>query len=246
MSEINDNQSYQYDIPQDPDHNLVPTNLETSQPLNYYEIIYGVLFEPVQTMKRVVQNPPLGATLVIVISLSLVSLLTNLYTSAHGGSANLGQEMGLPIASAKMFSEALRVAAPMLAILGTLFYFVKWFFYSALLHLLADFYGGKGEARTVFVVYGLAGLPSVFLIPLDVLTTLALPTLATLANTLGGLVVLIWGFILLTIGLRESHLLSTGRAVAVILTPVAVVFILIILSLVGFMSAMSAFMPATW
>ncbi len=243
MSEINDHQSNQYDIPQDPDHNVVPVKPEAPGPLNYYEIIYGVLFEPVQTMKRVVQSPPLGATLIIVISLSLLSLLTSLYTSAHGGSANFGQEIGLPIARAKVFSDALRAAAPMLAILGSLFFFVKWFFYSALLHLLADFYGGKGEARTVFVVYGLAGLPAVFLIPLDVLTTLVLPNLATVVSTLGGLMVLIWGFILLTIGMREAHLLSTGRAVAVILTPVAAVFILIILSLVGLMSAMSAFIP---
>lgn len=255
MNEVKDNQFDQYDIPQEPVPGIVITEPVTTPitleeppqpPLKYYDIIYGVLFEPVQTMKRVAQQPPLAATLVIVIALSLISLLTSLYTSAHGGSANLGLEMGLPMARAKMFSEALRAAAPMLAILGAIFYFVKWFFYSALLHLLADFYGGKGNARTVFVVYGLAGLPAVFLIPLDVLTTMVLPNLATLVNTLASLTVLVWGFILLTIGIREAHLLSTGRAVAVILTPVAVVVLLFILSLVGFMSALSAFMPTEW
>lgn len=214
--------------------------------LKYYEIIYGVLFDPKETMRRIVQRPPLTATLIIVILLSLVGLLTNLYTSAHGGSANLGLEMGLPLAQAQVFSDALRAAAPVLAILGAVFYFVKWFFYSALLHLLADFYGGRGEARTVFIVYGLAGLPEVFLIPLNVVTTLAVPDWATGTSTVGSLLVLIWGVYLLTLGLREAHKLSTGRALAVIFTPVIAVGLLLVISMVGLVSAMSAFMPPVW
>lgn len=220
---------------------------EPEQPvLKYYEIIYGVLFDPVKTMQRVVNNPPLGSTLVIMILLALAGLLTSLYTSAHGGPSNLGLEMGLPLKQAKMFSEALRVAAPVLAILGSLFYFIKWFFYSALLHLLADFFGGRGRARTVFVVYGLAGLPEVFLIPLNVLTTLLIPSLAAVVSTIGSLGVLIWGIILLTIGLREAHQFSTGRALAVIFTPVVAVGVLILVSMIGLMSAMAAFMPTSW
>ncbi|WP_238472676.1 YIP1 family protein [Desulforamulus profundi] len=115
-----------------------------------------------------------------------------------------------------------------------------------LLHLLADFYGGRGEARTVFVVYGLAGLPEVFLIPIGVLTTLISPSAAAGVNTLGSLIVLIWGVILLTIGLREAHRLSTGRALAVIFTPVLAVIVLAVITMVGLMSAMSAFMPPSW
>ncbi|MEW6697816.1 MAG: Yip1 family protein [Bacillota bacterium] len=215
-------------------------------PLKAYEIIYGVLFDPVQTMKRVAQNPPLGTTLIIVILLSLAGLLTSLYTHAQGGPANLGLEMGLPLDHAMYFSEALRAAAPVLSILGALFYFIKWFFFSALLHLLADFYGGRGKARTVFVVYGLAGLPEVFLIPLGVLATLFSPSAATGITTLGSLIVLIWGVTLLTIGLREAHRLSTGRALAVIFTPVLAIIVVAVVTMVALMSAMAAFMPRTW
>ncbi|AQS60405.1 Yip1 family protein [Desulforamulus ferrireducens] len=242
MDELRDNR-YDLDIAEPV---TTPVAEPPPPPLKYYDIIYGVLFEPVPTMKRVAQQPPLAATLVIVIAMTLIGLLTSLYTSAHGGPANLGLEMGLPLAKAKRFSEALRAAAPMLAILGALFFFVKWFFYSALLHLLADFYGGKGNARTVFVVYGLSCLPTVFLIPLEVLTTIFLPSLATLTTTLASLIVFVWGFILLTIGIREAHLLSTGRTVAVILTPVAVVVLLFILTVVGLVSTLSAFMPVGW
>lgn len=224
----------------------VSQSIDNEPPLKYYEIIYGVLFEPVKTMQRVVNEPPLGTTLVIVILLALAGLLTSLYTSAHGGSSNLGLEMGLPLTQARMFSEALRVAAPVLAILGSLFYFFKWFFYSALLHLLADFYGGRGKARIVFIVYGLAGLPEVFLIPLNVLTTLFIPSIAKVVSTLGSFAVLIWGVIILTIGLREAHQFSTGRALAVIFTPVVAVGVLILVSIIGLTSAMAAFMPASW
>lgn len=218
---------------------------ETEATLTYYDIIYGVLFEPVRTMGRIAKNPPVGATVIIVIALALVGLMTGLYTSAHGGTSNLGLEMGLPFNQAMLFSEALRAAAPVLAILGAIFYFVKWFFYSALLHLLAEFFGGAGRAKTVFVIYGLAGLPGALLIPLEVLSTLAIPSLATLVNTVGGIIVMFWGIALLTIGLREAHQLSTGRALAVVFTPVLALIVLLAVAFAGAMVALSSFMP-TW
>ncbi|WP_333870381.1 Yip1 family protein [Desulforamulus putei] len=254
MSEFKDDltRDVSGDLPVTPGPAVPPAVTEGIQPepeqppLKYYEIIYGVLFDPVQTMKRVVQKPPLGTTLIIVILLALAGLLTSLYIYARSGPSDLGLEMGLPLHHAMFFSRALRAAAPVLAMLGAVFYFVKWFFYSALLHLLADFYGGRGEARTVFVVYGLAGLPEVFLIPLNVLTALISPAMATTVNTLGGIVALIWGVVLLTIGLREAHRLSTGRALAVIFTPVLAVIVLALITVVVLVSAMSAFMPPAW
>ncbi|RYD01349.1 hypothetical protein N752_30615 [Desulforamulus aquiferis] len=218
---------------------------ENYPPLSYYDIIYGVLFDPLKTMGRIAQNPPVGATFLIVIALALVELLTGLYTSAYGGTRNLGLEMGLPFTQAMIFSEA-SGAAPVLAFLGTIFYFLKWFFYSALLHLLAEFYGGNGRAKTVFVMYGLAGLPGALLIPLEVLTTLAIPRMATVVNTIGGLIVLVWGIALLTIGIREAHKLSTGRALAVVFTPVVALIVVVVVTIVGALTALSSFIPSGW
>lgn len=246
MTEMKEDQVQEAESCHDLSGGVQVTLKPVQPPLSVYEIIYGTLFEPVKTMKSVVQNPPVGTTLVIVIVLALVELLTGLYTSARGGPASLAMDMGLPLGQAMEFSRALRAATPVLAILGTVFYFVKWFFYSALLHLLAEFYGGQGKARTVFTVYGLAGLPTVFLIPLDVLTTLAVPSMSTAVSTIGGLLVLVWGIVLLTIGLREAHGLGTGRTLAVIFTPVAAVFTLIVISIVGIMSVVSSFIPNSW
>ncbi|AEF95476.1 hypothetical protein Desca_2658 [Desulfotomaculum nigrificans CO-1-SRB] len=223
-----------------------PINMEPPPRLTYYEIIYGILFDPVKTMQRIAQNPPLGATLIIVTLLSLAGLLADLYTSAHAAPAHIGLTTGLPLRQAMMLSEALRAAAPVLAVIGVIFYFVKWFFYSALLHLLAELYGGRGEAKTVFVIYGLASLPGVFLIPLKVLAALAVPAAATGIDTVGGFIVLIWGIILLAIGLKEAHNFTTGKALLVIFTPVVAVIVLGLVSLAGLMSALASFMPHTW
>lgn len=223
-----------------------PINLEPPPRLTYYEIIYGILFDPQKTLHRIAQNPPLGATLIIVTLLSLAGFLADLYTSAHAAPNNIGLTSGLPLRQALMLSEALRAAAPMLALIGVIFYFVKWFFYSALLHLLAEFYGGHGEARTVFVIYGLASLPGIFLIPLKVVATLAIPTAATGIDTVGGLIVLIWGVILLTLGLRAAHNITTGKALLVIFTPVVALILLAIVSLVGVVTTLASFMPHTW
>lgn len=212
---------------------------ETNQPpLQLYEIIYGVLFDPVSTMKKVAVNPPLYNTLLIVIFVSLISLLTNLYSSSQGFS-NLGLN-GIPFPQSANISQAMRAATPLLAILGTIFMFLKWFFYSALLHLVADFYGGRGRARTVFVVYGLAGLPEVFLVPLGVMSIWLSSGLATGIMALANLLILIWGIFLLTIGLREAHHFSTGRAVAVIFTPVIALLLLAIIGLVGITAVLSS------
>ncbi len=215
-------------------------------PLRVYDIIYGTLFEPVKTMKMIVQKPPVGTTVIIIVLLSLVELLTGLYTSTRGGPSNLGLDMGMPFRQAMEFSRALRAAAPVLAVLGVLFYFIKWFFYSALLHLLAEFFGGQGKARTVFTVYGLASLPTVFFIPLNVLAILLFPSVSTAVTTIAGLGVFIWGVILLTIGLREAHQMSTGRTLAVIFTPMVTALVLVVISVVGLMSVISSFIPTTW
>ena len=100
-------------------------------------------------MKRIVQNPPLGVTLLIVVLLSLIGLLTNLYTSAHGVPSDLRLNLGIPLPRSENFTQALRAAAPLLAILGALFYFIKWFVYSGLLHLVTDFYRCRGTASQI-------------------------------------------------------------------------------------------------
>ena len=224
-----------------------PSAAEPEQhPLRVYDIIYGILFEPVKTMKMIVQKPPVGTTVIIIILLSLVELLTELYTSTRGGPSNLGLDLGMPFRQAMDFSQALRAAAPVLAVLGVLFYFIKWFFYSALLHLLAEFFGGQGKAKTVFTVYGLASLPTVFFIPLNVLAILLFPSSFTAVTTIAGLGVFIWGVILLTIGLREAHQISTGRTLVVIFTPVVAALVLVGIGVVGLMSVISSFIPTTW
>jgi len=143
----------------------------------------------------------------------------------------------MPLAVSDLPMGVLRIVQgmlPLIALGGVVLQFIKWFTYSALLHLLADFYGGKGTARGVFTVYGLAGLPTLFIIPVQLLALAVLPGnffLNILVIPIS-LALAVWGIILLVLGIREVHRFSTGRALAVVFTPVLVIALLIIIAVV--------------
>lgn len=206
-----------------------PTPAESK--LNFYDLIYGMLFEPAVTISRVVKQPPVPVTVAVVLVMNFVTMLTALYSA--GRSFN---QSGLPWAN-------LRSMAPLLAFLGLFLQFVKWFGYSAVLHLIADFYGGRGQGRVVFTLYGLAELPQLFLIPIQVLMFWVSPGVAGVITALTCLAVAVWGLVLLVMGIREAHGFSTGRAVAVVFTPLVALVIGVIILIIGLASFMAALLP---
>lgn len=211
----------------------------------FLELVYGVLFEPVGTMKKVARRPPLVSTALIVAILSFFGALMGILTASRV----LAE--GLP-AALEQFIPAIRALAPLGAVSGLFWGYLKWFGYSAILHLSADLLGGRGGARGVFAVVGLAGLPALLTIPVQLLSYLYGPesTVVAVLVSLAALSVWVWGFILLVIGLREVHGLSTGRTVLVILSPylALALLLLILLAFIAFVIAslpfaMNAFPP---
>jgi hypothetical protein len=202
-------------------------------PQGFLEIVYGVLFEPVKTMKRAAENPPLVTALVFVTILSLLGTLAGLLTFSRVLSQSLDAGGILPGA---------RAFVPVGAFIGLVFSYIKWFGYSAVLHLTADLLGGRGGARGVFAAVGLAGLPYILLIPFQFLGywyglgKLAVTALLLLA----GLAVGIWSSIILVIGVREVHLLSTGRSVLVFFIPFLALLMVLILSVIALAVIFSA------
>ncbi|MGQ9824242.1 MAG: Yip1 family protein [Desulfotomaculales bacterium] len=218
-------------FPRDRETPVTPVPDRGGPPPGFLELVYGVLFEPAATFSRIKERLPFGGTVLIFTLVNVaVSLLSATVTSRLMYFHALGGGMMM-----------MKPFFPLLAAGGLLFQYGKWFAYSALLHLLAEFFGGKGRARQVWVVSGLACLPAVFTVPANVLLLLFGVggfTLSLLVY-LFSLVALVWGAFLLVIGIREVHALSTGRSVAVVLLPAAAVLAaaLLLLVLLGVFAA---------
>ncbi|MEG6617438.1 Yip1 family protein [Peptococcaceae bacterium 1198_IL3148] len=210
----------------------VPTQLESN--LSVYDLVYGVLFDPANTFRRVAINPPVVLTVTLVLGMNLILALMGMITTDPFA----GNVMGY---ANQQLLNAMQSMAPLMAMLGFIINVLVWLGYSSLLHLIAEFYGGGGKAITTFTAYGLAGLPALLLLPLQGLAIIFANSgfVKVLAN-IGTFGVTIWGIVLLVIALREVHQFTTGRAVLVVVTPwiIGVVLaVIIIIAMVGLMSS---------
>lgn len=192
--------------------------------LGLFELVYGTLFDPVQTFKRISGKPPLGWTVLIFSLVKVLSVTVLWYTlpsELMSGDLAGVYDYGM--------AEVFRVMVPVILAGALVYEYVKWFVYSGTLHLLADLAGGSGRAAGVLVVTGLAALPSLLFLPVQILITfLDGNWIAGLINFLIVLAVLIWGLILVIIGMRETQQLSTGSAVLVSLIPAMAIVLAIV------------------
>ncbi|WP_051688108.1 Yip1 family protein [Desulfofalx alkaliphila] len=209
------------------------------QALTVYDLVYGILFDPVKTYQRVAEKPPVKLTLILILGVNFVLALMSTFFIQQ---SPLAHELAIDQMAGSLM-QFLEAAAPMMAMGAFILNILLWFFYSALLHLIAEFYGGRGRALTSFTVYGLAGLPAVLMLPIQGLEILlpqsaAVDTLSALAS----IAIYLWGVVLLTIGLREAHKFTTGRAFAVVATPWAAGVVFALISLLVLAGLTSTFL----
>lgn len=199
------------------------------------ELIYGILFDPVRTFRKIAQSPPLGRAVVLFSLVKIMTILVGVYSlSSRMTGENLGAlgDLGL--------GEAARLMAPVVAAMVLVYEYLKWFIYSGILYLLAELAGGRGRAAGVLTATGLAALPALLFLPVQILAAVFGGRAMTgLVDVLIWLAVVIWGAALVVVGLRETQQLSTGRAIMVALTP-AIVIIFIILLAVFLLAGMLA------
>lgn len=214
-----------------------PEQPESTPPWNWYDLVYGILFQPIKTYQRVAAKPPLAMTLALVAGLNFVLALMTLNTIEH---YFLAEHLGV----SSLWMPLLQQTSSFIALVSFIFNMLWWLVIAALLHLLAEFLGGTGRGITTFTAYGLAGLPSVLMLPIQSLKII-FPghTFFATISTVGTLAVTLWGIALLVIGLREVHQFSTGRSVLVLLTPWLLLLLLIIILVALFMGAFSSILP---
>lgn len=176
----------------------------------FTETIYGVLFEPVATLRNLADHKPYGTALLVFIGVLLWSVIFEQALNVYADSQV--QEM-IPTHTLWMFSL-------LGATLSLLFLLVG----SGLLSLLSELIYGKFNAGGILVVLCYASIPGILGPPLHYAASLAgIPWLGAI---LAGLAML-WVLVLQVIGVRESLRLTTGQTILIMLLPLLVYILLI-------------------
>ncbi|MBP2650781.1 MAG: Yip1 protein [Firmicutes bacterium] len=181
---------------------------------SFIETIYDVLFKPMTALSKLAEERPLGqAVVVLLISLIIPALGAYFVFSSAG-------------------FEKLR---NFILITQTIGYFLLWFLGAAILHLIAEIYGGKGTVIGLLVTTGFANLPHLLAVPFLVGTIFIQSSVMNGLVALVSLVIFCWTLTLNVIALKEVYKISWAKAVLVLITPsmviIALLIVFVILSL---------------
>ncbi|MHB8157589.1 MAG: YIP1 family protein [Desulfocucumaceae bacterium] len=227
------------DVSQDSGADEVKEKEELKAAPGFLELIYGILFDPVKTFKRIADplSPGRAALIFSIVKILTVSILWYTLSSDLGAG-----DMGL---YDYRLAKILMAMIPIIIIGALILEYLKWFIYSGILHLLADLIGGAGRAAGVLATTGLAALPALLFLPVQIFALLYRGNgISELTIFFILIVVQVWGFVLVVFGLRETQRLSTGQAVLVALIPaisivlLGILFIILLVSMAIPMSSM--------
>ena len=189
------------------------------------ENIFGTLFSPASTFRRMLEERTAVTTAAIVVLIACIC-------SGAGGILTQSAFMSLfaefPGFEEKVFSPS--ASMTMSVVVG----FILWVVIAGILHVVAKILGGKGAFTEMLVLMGFAMLPNIFQAPIGLIALFSGGlTGALIAIGLGGILA-IWVLILDVLAIREAHKFSTGRAIATLVLPFVVLMVLaFILIIVG-------------
>ncbi len=231
MDDFNkDNQRVEVESPVSEEGLGKPGDLKDGEGIaGFFDLIYGVVFQPAGTFRLIGQNPPIIKVVIIFSIIQVLSMLLFILGGVYSGNNMAGGFPGM--------AGFIKAALFVMAFGGFVFAYIKWFLYSSVFYFLAQLIGGSGKALGTLAVTGLASIPVMLLSPLQLLLILLGGNWwAYLLSGLIMTVTAIWFIALLVIGLRETQQLSSGKALAVVFIPVATIIVLSILLLTAAMS----------
>ncbi|MFW0858693.1 MAG: YIP1 family protein [Dehalococcoidia bacterium] len=174
------------------------------------ETLVDVLARPTSTIRSICQQRPIGWAIIVYLVVSLVSTVVMIET----GDLDL-EGMGLP----DLGMPAILGGTLIIGILTLVIF-------TALCHLAASLLGGRGGYWGLFSGFGFTALPGIFVAPLAVIGML--PIVGGLLSGLGTFGVSVWSLVLNILAIRENYLVSTGRAILIVLLPAVILIVLLV------------------
>jgi hypothetical protein len=164
------------------------------------ERVYGILFQPVETLRDISRERPMGEAVLVLIVVTMFTTWTGYFT---------------------LWSNGIFICA---AVLVTL---VLWYIGTAIVHLTAELFAGNGHAKGLLAANGFIQVPRIFTVPLLVLLSFMPDPVRTGMMLIGGIGIMFWEIILSVIAVRENYGFSTGRSFLVLVAPYAAVVLFI-------------------
>ncbi|MGE5416779.1 MAG: Yip1 family protein [Acidobacteriota bacterium] len=186
--------------------------------LKAYEVLSGTFLEPVATFKRVSRERPIMLTVIMVVLVYAFSRAVGVGQSSQ----ILSELSGGRIKASTMVWLYGSIGLPLSLLI--------WVVMSAVYSMIGNILFGKNNVKGLMCTLGLSLLPGIL--------TPALTYIAAAFNVAWALIpvavlIMIWTSGLQVIALRESLRIKTGPAFVLWIIPLAVVFAIIILALVG-------------
>lgn len=206
---------------------------QDEKPWGAFDLLHGVLFSPIQALKAVAKQQPLGLALAVVVGESVLNWATN--------SAIDFKDLPLPGPIGSLPQESFHRLFSWLGFLGLLVGMLFWLVAAGVYNLLGELLGGKGNAKGLLAALGIAMLPGIFYTPLNFISNL-LPG-GQFIYGLGAFGIGIWSAVLHILAIRETLQLSTIKAVVVALVPLFSFLLFFILLAASFFFALSPLMP---
>ena len=177
------------------------------------ELLYDVLFHPGAAMNAIAGRRLMGQGL-LVLFISVVLPSGAIWVSLKGA---VGTAAGAVI---------------LLHVVGSV---ALWLIATALMHLIAECYGGRGMATGLLAALGFAQIPRIFFVPLWVASALLPEPVRLPLMGLSAIGILMWILALHISALKGTYGFPTAKAVLVFVTPLlaAVLLVLAVITFVG-------------
>ncbi|MEW6398826.1 MAG: Yip1 family protein [Bacillota bacterium] len=205
-------------------------------PLGVLELMYGALFSPVATFREVAARPHLGRAVVVLVVVAAVSATVGAISGGREFTAGMA-EAGVPVSGASF--------GPVAFLFGLVGPFLFWYLQTAIFYLTGVLLGGKGPVLPLMAALAVASMPQVFSAPVMLVSTAVHQGLGVWLSLAVG----IWVIVLNVLAVREALHFSTGRAIATLVLPLAVIVVLmvgaVIAFAVAFLPLFQQFMPGT-
>ncbi|WP_227762616.1 Yip1 family protein [Zhaonella formicivorans] len=187
---------------------------EQPKALSFLELVYGVFFTPVKTLRYVCAQRKVAWGLVLFLGTYLFDSLMNFAV----GRAYL-PNLGISPQEAQILNGLLSMGW----LFGLPLIFAFWFGLISIYHALAGLFGSQGSVQGILAGFGFSSLPVLVSSVLSFLGN-ALKSSGVPLNLLG-FAIFVWIAVLQIIALKENYGISYGKAAAVYIIPLAFLLI---------------------